>query len=399
MDEKVQAARLRLCCLRPYLSSMICALNFIETEEAIVGGKPTMVVDRWWRLYYHPRALDQWSVEELTGVLYHECGHLLRHHAARCQALAADETLYNVAGDIAINDNIDEEGIPLPKGALRPATFGFPRNLLEEEYYEMLQQKQPRIAARALGGGECGSCAHGKQQPWELGPPSQENPGISEAEGSILLRKVASEVQEWAKARGEVPGWWRRWAEEILSPQIPWQRLLAAEVRHACMQIQVGMSDFTYRRPSRRQSASSDVILPSLYQPVPNAKVVVDTSGSMSEKELACALAEVKGVLRALGTSVTIIACDAAVHVVKRVVAQHELRNVLEGGGGTDMGVGIEKALEKPKPDLVVVLTDGLTPWPPEPPPCKVIIGLLVDVDTETPKTPTWAKTVLIRTK
>ena len=42
----------------------------------------------------------------------------------------------------------------------------------------------------------------------------------------------------------------------------------------------------------------------------------------------------------------------------------------LLGGGGTDMGAGLAKAAElRPRPDLIIVLTDGYTPWPSAPPP------------------------------
>lgn len=71
----------------------------------------------------------------------------------------------------------------------------------------------------------------------------------------------------------------------------------------------------------------------------------------------------------------------------------------LAGGGGTDMGTGIEAAAAlHPRPSVVVVLTDGYTPWPELPPPgIRVIVGLL----TEGPSAPgweppSWARTVLI---
>ena len=42
----------------------------------------------------------------------------------------------------------------------------------------------------------------------------------------------------------------------------------------------------------------------------------------------------------------------------------------LEGGGGTDMGAGLDAAAAlRPRPDLIIVLTDGFTPWRPAPPP------------------------------
>jgi hypothetical protein len=66
----------------------------------------------------------------------------------------------------------------------------------------------------------------------------------------------------------------------------------------------------------------------------------------------------------------------------------------LLGGGGTDMGVGLAKATElRPRPDLIVVLTDGFTPWPNEAPKgIRVIVGLM----DPSGSVPPWAKAIPI---
>jgi predicted metal-dependent peptidase len=123
--------------------------------------------------------------------------------------------------------------------------------------------------------------------------------------------------------------------------------------------------------------------------------IVVDTSGSMSDDDLASALAEVAGVLRGVGVRgnrVTVLSCDAAVHVARRVARAEELD--FAGGGGTDMRVGIEAALAQPqRPDVVVVLTDGFTPWPAEPTGTRVIAGL---IGPEPPAPPPWIESLPI---
>jgi predicted metal-dependent peptidase len=105
-------------------------------------------------------------------------------------------------------------------------------------------------------------------------------------------------------------------------------------------------------------------------------------------------LAEVDGVLRGVGlrgNGVRVLACDTAVHSARRITSSRHIE--LVGGGGTDMGAGIEAAARgRPRPDLIVVLTDGYTPWPPQAPRgIKVIVGLL-DGGTA----PRWARTVQI---
>jgi predicted metal-dependent peptidase len=99
--------------------------------------------------------------------------------------------------------------------------------------------------------------------------------------------------------------------------------------------------------------------------------VVVDTSGSMSDPMLGQALGEIGGVLPGIGIArrdLRVVCCDAQAYEAQTV---RDLGRVtLAGGGGTDMGRGVEAAAAlRPKPDLILVLTDGFTPLPSAPPP------------------------------
>jgi len=86
-----------------------------------------------------------------------------------------------------------------------------------------------------------------------------------------------------------------------------------------------------------------------------------------------------------------VLATDTTVHTCKRVFDTSQVR--LVGGGGTAMGVGIAHALKlRPRPQVVVVLTDGYTLWPETPPAARVIVGLIGDG----PEGPPWARTIRI---
>ena len=242
------------------------------------------------------------------------------------------------------------------------------------------------------GAGRCGSCAHGQQESWEEGPPGQSKvPGISSGEAEVIRRKVAEDViriDQSSDDRGTVPEHWRRWADQKLRPKVDWRKELASLVRRA-IAAQSGASDYTYRRPSKRSPPG--IILPSLYQPVPEVAVVVDTSGSISDNQIAQALAEVAGVLQALGyrNSITVLSVDAEVHTCQRVFRPEQVK--LVGGGGTDMGVGLDAALRlRPRPEVVIIITDGLTPWPDKPPTNTSVVVALVGNG----QSPDWAKTV-----
>jgi predicted metal-dependent peptidase len=132
--------------------------------------------------------------------------------------------------------------------------------------------------------------------------------------------------------------------------------------------------------------------MPAMVKPTPAVSIVVDTSGSMSEDDLNMAVGEIRGILMAMGNrTASYYAVDADVHVAKKISAVSQVE--LKGGGGTSMPVGIERAVtDKPKPDVLIVITDGYTDWDETPPPCKLICCMV----NEEMQGPSYAKTVNI---
>ena len=63
----------------------------------------------------------------------------------------------------------------------------------------------------------------------------------------------------------------------------------------------------------------------------------------------------------------------------------------MPGGGGTDMVALIEYAEKKYKPNVIVIGTDGGTPWPDKPTKAQLIIALTQELPT-----PPWATRVRI---
>jgi len=209
----------------------------------------------------------------------------------------------------------------------------------------------------------------------------------------VAIRQTAEEVLKQAsKEPGSVPAGLLRSAEAILKPRVDWRSVLRAKVGKAVMDLNARERP-TYHRPHRRQGALANVLLPGAYGLKPEVAVVIDTSGSMGERELGQALGELKALLRHYRP--TVYTVDAEVHAAQKVFSLDQIR--LLGGGGTDMGRGIERAIEDGH-DLVVVLTDGYTPWPDKPPRATVVVGLIHEKGEEPPKAPAWAKVVPIPT-
>ena len=395
-QRKVAAARVFAASRYPYLASALFAAQVHPIE-----GSGTVAVDRGWQIHADPEVLDTMAVDDLGRLLVHLVSHVLRDHAARAERAGVENndggpSAWNRAGDAEINDDLVPSAMVPPCAAELPAGLGAQDGWLAEQYYELAFDGHRQW--------DCGSGCDGVERPWDAsGAPG----GLNDRDGEFLRLGVASELQ---RAEGLEPGsvaaGWLRWAEKILPSRTDWRRVLSAEIQTGVMRV-AGMVDYSYRRPSRRSESTPLVIMPTLERPVPDVAIVCDTSGSMTGDLLAQALAEVESLLQRVGlqgTNVRVLACDAQVHSVKRVSRASQVE--LLGGGGTDMGAGIAQALAlRPRPTIIVVLTDGFTPWPAEAPRgVKVVVGLLEGRRGRGagpwmhggPVPPTWAKVVRI---
>ena len=381
------AARLWAAARFPYLASGI-----FGTRVTAVPGLGSVAIDDRWQLYADPEVAGGWTAAELGSVLVHHVCHILRDHSQRAVAAAvtpADSPLWLRATDAEINDDLIPAGLELPGGPVLPRDFGALPGRLAEEYYALLTGAEPRTDDRPRPGElDCGSGADGQPRDFEV--PGGLEPWLAD----LLQRQVAQEIIRHSTEIGTVPAGLLRWVREVLAPTADWRRLLAAELRRAVADV-AGAADYSYRRPSRRATAVSGVVLPALRRPVPELAVVCDTSGSMSDELLAMALAEVEGLLRALGMArqLRVLACDAAAGPAQRVSSARQVS--LVGGGGTNMGAGIEAACSlRPRPAVTVVLTDGYTPWPAAAPKgMRVVVGLL---GSGAPEAPGWARSVRV---
>jgi predicted metal-dependent peptidase len=391
------AARVWAAHQAPYLATAVLALDPVVIR--VEPGTPApdlrgFPADPDWHVYIDPEVLAATEVPAIGFWLLHQVTHLLRQHADRfpgqsgqeaavpAQERTPEQQRWNLAGDAEINDDLHAGEVAVPAEAVTPAYLALPDGWTAEQYWDALSaDSKPQV--------DCGSGADGQQRPWDCG-----RPGLSEIGKQMLGRDVARRILEHQKQRGDVPQGWQRWAQDVLKPTVNWRRQLAAAVRRGVADV-AGRVDFTYRRPSRRAAAVPDIVLPSLRQPLPQVAMVLDTSGSMSDDMLAQALGEVGGVLRSLGLgrrNLRVICCDAQAYQHQRVLDAREVR--LSGGGGTDMGRGLAAAGElRPRPDLVIVLTDGHTPWPSRAPDgVRVVVGLM---DSEG-RSPDWATTVVV---
>ena len=400
--EGLAAARLWAATRFPYL-----ATGLFGAEVVAERGSGTVSVDDSWRMRADPELTAAWTPAQLGSVLVHHVCHLLRTHGERAQAAGVrpDEARTWVrAADAEINDDLVPAGLDLPGRPVLPRDLRAEDGLLAEQYFDGIRRAARAESAAGAGTGarsassgsaetagawlDCGSGADGMPR------PGQDSDGLPRWQADLLRRQVAQDVIAHGKQPGTVPAGLLRWAEEVLAPKVNWRALLAAELRRAVAEVS-GAVDYSYRRPSRRSAVAGQVVLPALRRPVPEVAVVCDTSGSMTEDLLAMVLAEVEGLLRALGLArqVRVLACDTAVAPAQRVSSARQVQ--LVGGGGTNMGAGLAAASAlRPRPAVTVVLTDGYTPWPSSPPKgMRVVVGLL---GAQAAGAPPWARSVRV---
>lgn len=396
-------------------------------------GLNTWAVDKGWRMYVDTSCLPGgekgWTVQQCESIFEHELNHLLRDHAIRMDVHAGkqrDPNRSNIATDLEINDDLEPDSFVAEIGLL-PSKMELPDGKTAEWYYENLPQQESDDSEQSESGseggddsddgddgtgnskpkmGKCGSGAGGNPIDGELDSDDASAPGMSEGEAKIVRQATAQAIKqhEAQHGRGTVPGGLSEWADiELAPPTVPWQRILAASVRRG-IRIAAGNTDHTYTRISRRSAANPGFTFPAMVSPKPSIAVILDTSGSMSKDMIVEALNEVQGIAKQMGCQgddLTLVQVDAAVGSIKPFTDARKVE--LTGRGGTDMRVGFDAIGEMRKaPSVIVVLTDGETPWPTVQPKgvSAVVVGIIGDearraysVETTTNEMP-WAKVV-----
>ena len=414
MNQLSSDARLRFMAARivaqnrwPYMSGLLFSLRPVEVSKQEV---PTMAVDAGWRVYYSPEFVMEQPVEVLATALLHECMHCVLDHMGRFKAMkskTSSNLIWNYCGDAHINKTLDDA--QMPWGEFSPVRFDFlekygvsSQDSTEAAYLMVLDY----LAANKEdfdGDVDCGSGAGGGSRDYEIEGNDINAPAIGQDDKEGVKDTLAIDVAKSAEAGEDVPGELKKWSSSRIKPQVDWRKHLGSRLRSS-FAVANGKKDYSYSKPSRKQEAlrqgGINVLLPSMRNPSPpEISVVIDTSGSITRAEIEKYAAELFSILTSIGSSgkLNIIGCDTGTtgpFQVKRATDIPKLD--LRGGGGTDLRKGIDLALEAKKVDIVIVATDGETPWHEVCPDRTVsYIGLFTS-EAGSRKCPTWMQPVLI---
>lgn len=384
-QRRLQAARLWAATHFPYYSKALFACPVIPTPDTA----ERISIDEHWRIYAANGTLESLTVPQAAAELIHVLNHALRDHAQRARntGVTTDTAVaWNVAADFEINDDLDEDGLESDDW-LYPYDWDLDDCLTAERYYRHILNDLTATAPHT----QCGSGSHSHRATFELHDPAS---ALEPIDRKLLKHAVAAAVADHQKHHGvgSVPEGLARWAQQTLHPQINWRQALATALRSA-VHHKTGTADYTWQRPPRRQQPQDPVLRPAMARPSPAVTVVVDTSGSMTRRELDQALTEISAIIRSVvcGDSIRVLSVDTHTHTDQHIHNTNQI--TLAGAGGTDMAAGITTAAET-GPDAIVVITDGWTPWPTtQPPGARRVIAALTD-NHSIANVPNWIETI-----
>jgi predicted metal-dependent peptidase len=344
----------------------------------VVEGKKhhcqTACIDAYGNITFNLDFYDTLTDKQFLFLVAHEISHFIFEHMNRRGD--RDPLLWNMATDYAINLML--------KYQFDKPDFLIKDTLLDDKYedmnaeriYEELLKNPPPDKGKIyiLDLDENGDPTDGEDGDGDTPgegdvvivrdrrvPLPQKEPGKSaeqyKQEMKDYVRSAICEAYACAKNQGSMPAGMERVIVGHLKPKVNWLQALRQKLRMGASRK--ASRDITWSTPNRR-FLGAEYIFPSPIGPdQPRIAFAIDTSGSMSEKDLKQAVSELEDIRRKFNAKVYFLDCDAGVYE-SRWIDPYEPLPSLQGGGGTDFAPVFQHLIEKRiKPDYCVFFTDG----------------------------------------
>ena len=382
---RLKRAKIRLQKEKPFFSDLLFFLEIIKAEKGTMRC-PTMGINMKGQLFFDEGYVNETDDERLKGGICHEVLHLALLHIQRGVGKPHSD-IWNMAIDCQTNFILAKNGFTLPKCSCVPDLYGNKvkimsvddqkvhyevedvENKTAEEIYNELLKKFPNLKNKkcyvCIGSGDDDG-KDGKGKPNFNGFDTHFTEGVSKeeaqrAEQDWKQRLINASVR--AKSIGSAPAGMGRLVDELLEPKVNWREKLYRFITNDMP------NDFSFRRPHKRSQALGWYV-PNYLKENLEVCVFIDTSGSIGEDELKEFKSENIGIAKAFESiRMTMGYCDAEIQGKPIEVVEGNQQAIMEsqpkGGGGTDMRK-IFKWIDKNKRDakVVIVFTDGYTPWP-----------------------------------
>lgn len=355
--QKFERATIRLMMHHPFFSTLIITVPVVFTHDvdtAATDGR---------KHYFNPDFLDSLTVEEIMGLRAHEGMHDAFKHMLRMGTRI--HKIWNHATDYVINHILGMSGLKLPACGLFNAELGV---LTSEAAYERLLKQEEEERKRRGGSGKLGDGLSDQMD--DLRDPGFGGDTEAEAQLSRDISGRVAQAATQARLAGKLPADLALLVDQLLNPQVPWQQVLRDYMTRTIRSVE------TWGRRNRRFKQ----YLPSRFSKgMGEVCVIGDTSGSMIGETNKVAT-EINAIHKELMPErVRIVWSDTQVY--EQVFEEGEdIEFKPAGGGGTDMRVPLTH-VEQYDPQVVVLITDGYTPWPDREPPYPLIVVCTTDAE------------------
>lgn len=286
------------------------------------------------RLAYNPEWIDALGHAETVGLLAHEVAHCMLLHPFRRGE--REPQRWNVACDMVINTLLMDAGFTLPEGGVIDTEGKYQGKTADQVYADLSSQdqdQQPTPCEWGMVEDPQGN-EEGESQGEEDGEGSQSNTdspdcGNLETEWKIAVKQI--EQLEEMRGQGSNSAGLLRLAGEAQQPRVNWRETLQRFVDKSAKE------DSTWNPPNRRHIYRGIYLPSSKSEALPPIVIAIDTSGSISDRELAVFSAEITGILETYQTTAHVLYIDTQLNGDAELWTTQDLPVVLNhrGGGGT----------------------------------------------------------------
>lgn len=380
-SDKLMRARCRLLARSPFYGHSAMSMVWIphempwKPEEERTMGVRIMSNGEIQCLYYPP-FVDSLTLEELYGVIQHEIEHIVRCHCLRVGS--RHPVLWNIAADFTVNGTqanprigyVDSNKTILPlDGKICWIPPDWPGDETAEYYYSRLVDEAEMVCENCAKGGapiegdseggKCSKCG-GPCVPKSAADGEMiddhsiwNQSEVSDDEARQIVKDMVQQVS--AKCPGSVPGHLAEVIKALSKPVVRWRELLRHYFgRH------VGNRRYTYSRRSRRHDSFG--VKGVSHHAAATVNVIIDTSGSISSKDLAQFFAEIDMI--SSRATVNILQWDTKFQGYSKYRRGAWRNFSVHGRGGTCMTSAVHYLRDNGLvADVQVMLTDGYTSW------------------------------------
>ncbi len=373
--ERWQKIRGHLCWSSTALAQPLAALVFVRATPSVptvsVTPRGTVHVNVDWSAKQPPA--------EIAFAILHNVLHLvLNHHARRGERI---KPLWAAAADLVINEVLDEimleTPVARPQAALwrlRDAPFVSPKQTAEAVYAQ-------------LG-------ADGRQLPVSLVPGGgcDVDDAQEESADALSAPELGDLCDALAKGASSTGLSALKTLFEPVRCTVRWETLLRATMAHAAS----AAAPDTESWDARNRRSPRRAILPGVVATMQQIAVVIDSSGSMSDRDLSACISETRGAVVASKTSAFLVVHDHEVQTMAWITPQDpavKIAHLVVGRGATLYHPAYQAVAACRKQfSSMIHFTDAAPcdPWPQRPHNCKTGIAALTRDASDPP--PGWRK-------